>query len=126
MSWSRSLQQCGYGTLWPSDPQECRDFVLRNKIGSIQFSFDGLAKNHNNRRHFKDGNRRHEVSSFDALCRTVEALRGIVKQYLRLNLDKGNKDDVQELVEYFSVRREKALVHSGKERPARELVRSTR
>jgi len=26
----------------------------------------------------------------------------------------------------FSVRREKALVHSGKERPARELDRSTR
>ncbi len=99
-----SVSMVSNGTLWPPDPQECRDFVLRNEIGSIQFSFDGLAKNHNNRRHFKDGNSRHEVSSFDALCRTVEALRGIVKQYLRLNLDKGNKDDVQELVEHFRVR----------------------
>lgn len=99
-----SVSMVSNGTVWPSDPQECRDFVLRNKIGSIQFSFDGLAKNHNNRRHYINGNSRHEVSSFDALSRTVEALRGIVKQYLRLNLDKGNKNDVQELIEYFRVR----------------------
>lgn len=97
-----TISMVSNGTLWPTDPQECRDFVETNRIGSIQFSFDGLPDHHNNRRHYKGGNRHHEVSSFEALRRTVDALRGRVRQYLRINLDDGNKDDAFTLVEMFN------------------------
>lgn len=89
------------GTLWPEDPAECRHFVRMNQIGSVQFSFDGLPEHHNNRRHYKDGNRKHATSSFEALRRTVDALRGTIRQYLRINLDDGNKQDAFTLVEMF-------------------------
>lgn len=92
------------GTLWPEETDACRDFVVRNQIGSIQFSFDGLPKNHNNRRHYKEGNCKHSVTSFDALCRTVDSLRGYARLYLRLNIDEGNKEDAYELVEHFRQR----------------------
>lgn len=92
------------GTMWPEDAEVCRSFVIRNRIGSIQFSFDGLPRNHNNRRHYKDGNSRHGISSFDALCRTIEAIRGLARLYLRLNIDSGNKADVYGLVDEFRKR----------------------
>jgi hypothetical protein len=41
-------------------------------------------------------------------------------------LNQSHRTKVNERNGDFSVRREKALVHSGKERPARELDRSTR
>lgn len=89
------------GTLWPESAIECREFVRSTRIGSIQFSFDGLPNHHNNRRHYKDGNSHHPTTSFEALRRTVDALKGEVRQYLRLNLDDGNKQDAFELVELF-------------------------
>jgi uncharacterized protein len=92
------------GTVWPRDPEDAVRFVSGNRIGSIQFSFDGLPDNHNKRRHYVDGNRNHAVSSFDALCSTVDAIRGHARIYLRLNLDRGNQADAYRLVDYFHER----------------------
>jgi uncharacterized protein len=93
------------GTMWPRDPAEAVAFIRKNKIRHVQFSFDGLEKNHNNRRHYKDGNRNHSISSFDALCSTVDALRGHAKIYLRMNLDTGSQDDARGLIDFFVERK---------------------
>jgi uncharacterized protein len=75
------------GTCRPSAPHECVSFVKRHKIKHIQLSFDGLAENHNKRRHYLE---KHpdRPSSFDALCRTVDSLVGHANLYLRINMDR--------------------------------------
>lgn len=89
------------GSVWPDDPVECTAFVERVRLKHVQFSFDGLAVNHSKRRRYIDGNHNHAVSSFDRLCATVDALRGHLKVYLRLNIDKGNQGDAYHLVDFF-------------------------
>jgi uncharacterized protein len=98
------------GTMWPTDPTEAVAFVRQNRIRHIQLSFDGLSENHNKRRHYRDGNRNHSVSPFNALCSLIDVLRGHAKIYLRMNLDKGNKEDAYGLIDYF---RERGWVFPG-------------
>jgi uncharacterized protein len=88
------------GTCWPAAADDCVSFVRRHEIKHVQFSFDGLAENHNNRRHYlkKEPNR---LSSFDALSRTVNSLVGHASLYLRINVDKGSLPDAYPLVDYF-------------------------
>jgi uncharacterized protein len=95
-----SAHMVSNGTCWPENPEECAAFIKRHKIYHIQFTFDGLPQHHNNRRHYlkKEEN---QISSFDALVRTVNSLVGHTRIYLRLNLDKGNWADAYELVEFF-------------------------
>lgn len=89
------------GTMWPPEAAEAVAFVDKNQIRHVQFSFDGLEQNHNNRRHYRDGNNKHEVSSFDAMCSTIDALRGHAKIYLRMNLDDRSMNDAYGLIDFF-------------------------
>jgi uncharacterized protein len=91
------------GTCWPDSPDACVDFVTRHKIKHVQFTFDGLHKNHNNRRHYLKVDPS-QPSSFETLCKTVNSLVGKTAIYLRLNVDRGNISDAYRLVDFFSER----------------------
>lgn len=50
------------------------------------------------------GIRSSAASLFDALCSTIDAVRGHAKIYLRINLDKDNQKDAYRLADYFHER----------------------
>lgn len=80
------------GTLWPV---EVLQFLRRNKIRQVQISFDGLRANHDKRRKYRKGYLDGEKpSSFDEAVRLVDELVRHVRVDLRLNIDRGNQDDV--------------------------------
>lgn len=82
------------GTMWPSGIES---FVRRHAIRQVQVSFDGLRANHNRRRRYRDG--QHEGnSSFDIVVRLVDELVCLVQVDLRINIDRGNVQDVQPLL----------------------------
>lgn len=60
------------GTCWPSAPHECVSSVIRHKIKHIQFSFDGLAENHNKRRHYLEKHPdRPDSGLFGGVCQSL-------------------------------------------------------
>ena len=90
------------GTCWPELPQDSRDFANRNRITSVQFTFDGLSNNHNKRRHYvRPGAKR---TSFNALCDTIDALLGSLTIRLRVNCDPSNIADLPGLADFFKER----------------------
>ncbi|MGH9433369.1 MAG: radical SAM protein, partial [Terriglobia bacterium] len=92
-----SASMISNGTCWPTHQSEIIDFTQRNHITSVQFTLDGLPPNHNKRRHYVRGYQ--EVSSFDALSRTISALVGHVALRLCIHCDPGNIKDVYALVD---------------------------
>jgi uncharacterized protein len=87
------------GSSWPETDSDILDFVERNQISRVQFTFDGLPANHNKRRRYVKPHT--GLSSFDAMCRTISALVKHVHISLRMHCDPGNKDDLYALVDFF-------------------------
>lgn len=86
------------GTQWPNDPAA---FVLRHKIREVQISFDGGRRHHEKyRAHRKIS----EPSSFDDAVRVVDALCGICKVSVRLNLDRQTVRSADEFLLFASAR----------------------
>ena len=80
------------GTCWPAGIE---DFVQRHKIRQVQISFDGMRGNHDKRRRYRKGHADpRKPSSFDEAVRLVDELVQHVRVDLRLNIDRGNQDDV--------------------------------
>ncbi len=87
------------GTTWPETAEEIRAFVLRNRIMHVQFTFDGLPHNHNKRRRYVSPGA--ELSSFDAMARTISALVGATRMTFRMNCDPDSVKDLFGLVDLF-------------------------
>lgn len=80
------------GTCWPAGIEE---FVRRHKIRQVQISFDGMRANHDKRRRYRKGYADpRKPSSFDEAVRLVDELVRHVRVDLRLNIDRGNQNDV--------------------------------
>jgi len=82
------------GTGWPDDAGA---FVRRHSIRQVQISFDGLAENHNRRRHERGGARRNTFAEASAL---VDRLMNHVRVDLRFNCDRANSNDLLGFIEY--------------------------
>lgn len=83
------------GTCWPSD---VGSFIQRHKIRQAQISFDGMRRNHDQRRRFRDSETRR--SSFDLAVALVEQLLDFVRVDVRINIDRKNEADVLPFVEF--------------------------
>jgi uncharacterized protein len=82
------------GTCWPSD---VGSFIRRHKIRQAQISFDGMQRNHDQRRRFRD--KTSHDSSFDLAVATVDQLLDFVRVDVRINIDRKNETDVLPFVE---------------------------
>lgn len=89
------------GTCWPDDVE---GFVGRHCIGQVQVSFDGLPANHNRRRHFRSGRDADGRSSFELIVALVDRLVTCVAVDLRINIDRGNQNDLDGLLTLFESR----------------------
>jgi uncharacterized protein len=86
------------GTCWPAEIEE---FVRRHKIRQVQISFDGMRTNHDKRRRYrKEYANPRKPSSFDEAVRLVDELVRHVRVDLRLNIDRGNQNDVLLFLEF--------------------------
>ncbi|HMS83834.1 MAG TPA: SPASM domain-containing protein [Nitrospira sp.] len=86
------------GTCWPEDVNE---FIARHRLTQVQISFDGLAENHNRRRHFRKGySATDDLSSFHRAVQLVDQLLDHVRVDLRLNIDHGNIVDVLPFIQW--------------------------
>lgn len=83
------------GTCWPSD---VGSFIRRHRIRQAQISFDGMRKNHDKRRRFRDSGVRR--SSFDLAVELVDQLLDFVRVDVRINIDRKNQGDVLPFVEF--------------------------
>jgi uncharacterized protein len=80
------------GTRWPLQVGE---FLHKHKIRQVQISFDGMRANHDKRRRYRKGfAEREKPSSFDEAVKLVDELVRHVRVDLRMNIDRGNRDDV--------------------------------
>jgi uncharacterized protein len=80
------------GTCWPDDVE---NFVTRNSIRQVQISFDGLQKNHDKTRRYREKAPRHlRQSSFLEAVALVDRLVNIVRVDLRYNISKRNASDL--------------------------------
>jgi uncharacterized protein len=90
------------GTAWPIDAAA---FVREHRIHSLQVSIDGPERHHNKRRGLIDGNSgKGREASFDEVMRTIDALIGATKIYLRINVDPYIGEDALELIELCRAR----------------------
>jgi uncharacterized protein len=87
------------GTCWPSD---VGSFIQRHKIRQAQISFDGMQRNHDQRRRFRDS--RGNLSSFDLAAAVVEHLLDFVRVDVRINIDRRNEADVLPFVDFAQSR----------------------
>ncbi len=87
------------GTCWPETADEIVAFARRNKIMQVQLTFDGLPENHNKRRRYLQSGA--ELSSFEAMARTISALVGKIRMSFRINCDPGNVKDLYGLIDLF-------------------------
>jgi uncharacterized protein len=85
------------GTSWPTG---IGDFVRQHKIRQVQISFDGLRRNHNRRRHYRTGHSAATRSSFDEAVQLVDELLNHTRVDLRLNIDRGNRNDVLPFIKF--------------------------
>jgi uncharacterized protein len=83
------------GTCWPED---VRGFIERHRIRQAQISFDGLRRNHNRRRRYRDASER--ASSFDIAVELVDQLLDCVRVDVRINIDRRNAVDVLPFIEF--------------------------
>jgi uncharacterized protein len=90
------------GTLWPDD---VASFIRRHRIRQAQISFDGLKVNHDKRRRYRRGFAPQPgSSSFDEAVRVVDALLDCVRVDVRLNVDAGNRDDLEGFIAFCKAR----------------------
>lgn len=85
------------GTLWPPD---IANFIARHKILQVQISFDGMKRNHDQRRRYR--NKKNSIiknSSFDRAVDVVDQLLNIVRVDLRFNIDAHNQTDI---IDFFA------------------------
>jgi uncharacterized protein len=87
------------GTCWPETAEEIVSFAQRNKIMQVQLTFDGLPENHNKRRRYVEPGA--ELSSFEAMARTISALVGKIRMSFRINCDPGSVNDLFGLIDLF-------------------------
>ena len=105
------------GTCWPAGIE---DFVQRHKIRQVQISFDGMRSNHDKRRRFRKGYADpRKPSSFDEAVRLVDELVRHVRVDLRLNIDRGNQNDVLPFLAFARAREWFAGRHRVVFQPAR-------
>lgn len=83
------------GTCWPVD---IRAFIERHKIRQAQISFDGLRRNHNRRRRYRD--KKERASAFDIAAELVDQLLDCVRVDVRINIDRKNAADVLPFIEF--------------------------
>jgi uncharacterized protein len=80
------------GTCWPG---AIGDLIRRHKIRQVQISFDGMRSNHDKRRRYRrEYADPRKPSTFDEAVRLVDELVQHVRVDLRLNIDRGNQNDV--------------------------------
>lgn len=80
------------GTCWPA---AIGDLIQRHKIRQVQISFDGMRANHDKRRRYRrEYADPRKPSSFDEAVKLVDELVQHVRVDLRLNIDRGNQNDV--------------------------------
>lgn len=85
------------GTEWPSDVDE---FVKKHKIRQVQITFDGLEKNHNKRRRYRQEYRDGDNQSSFALARElVDQLVHLCHTDIRFNIDRRNQYDLKPFVD---------------------------
>lgn len=90
------------GTAWPED---LRGFVARNKIRQVQISFDGMKESHDKRRRYRRGYApESSASSFDRAVDLVDRLLDCVRVDLRVNLDRRNRHELRQFVDFASGR----------------------
>ena len=90
------------GTSWPA---EAGSFINRHHIRQVQISFDGLRKNHNRRRRYRrDYTPERNASSFDRAVSLVDQLLDYVRVDVRINIDRGNRDDVIPFIKFVRAR----------------------
>ena len=87
------------GTSWPSD---VGSFIRRHKIRQAQISFDGMRRNHDRRRRFRD--KTSQESSFDLAVALVDQLLDFVRVDVRINIDRKNEADVLPFIEFAQSR----------------------
>ena len=87
------------GTCWPED---VGGFVRRHKIRQAQISFDGMRRNHDQRRRFRDKNK--PDSSFDLAVSLVDQLLDFVRVDIRINIDRKNQADATPFVAFAQSR----------------------
>lgn len=68
--------------------------MIEARIGSIQITLDGNPENHNKVRFLKDG-----TGSFSRILQSIEMASQYIKVILRLNIDKNNIEQFNELFE---------------------------
>ena len=72
--------------------------VLKNecKVESAQITIDGLKTTHNKNRPLVNGK-----DSFNTIIENINEVKDIIKIYLRINIDKNNKDQLIPLINYL-------------------------
>lgn len=72
--------------------------MLKNdcKVGLAQITIDGLDNVHNNRRILKNG-----MNSFGMIINNIEKCKGILNVSIRVNIDKSNIANTEDLINYF-------------------------
>lgn len=65
-------------------------------IKMAQITIDGMPEYHNNRRILIDGR-----DSFDIIINNIEDCKDILKISIRVNVDKSNRDNIEQLTNYF-------------------------
>jgi uncharacterized protein len=91
------------GTCWPEPAEDIAAFAAHNRIMHVQFTFDGLPDNHNKRRRYIHPGA--ELSSFEAMARTISALVGKIRMSFRMNCDPGSVNDLFGLIDLFVERK---------------------
>jgi uncharacterized protein len=89
------------GSEWPED---VRKFITTNKIRQVQISFDGLKKNHDKRRRYREGYGNHHNSSFNKAVLLVDQLVSITRVDLRYNIDRANAHDIIPFIDFAKQR----------------------
>lgn len=79
------------GSEWPEDVIK---FITTNKIRQVQISFDGMKKNHDKRRRYREGYGNQQDSSFNKAALLVDQLVSITRVDLRFNIDRANARDI--------------------------------
>ncbi len=99
---SYSASVISNGTGWPA---EVGEFVRRHRIHQGQMSFDGLKAHHDRRRHYRPGRSPHpDASAFEEAVGVVDRLLDHVRVDVRINLDRGNRDDLAPFLAFVAAR----------------------
>jgi uncharacterized protein len=89
------------GSEWPED---VRQFITANKIRQVQISFDGLKKNHDKRRRYREGYGDQYDSSFSKAVLLVDQLVSTTRVDLRFNIDRANAHDIIPFIDFAKQR----------------------